>query len=113
MEDFKRALCDGMHGALVAAQENGTDPAGTRMLVFNIIGLWFEDHPGLEDHTIKCSTCSIPTTKANRIESSDYSEPSKYLCERCYDDITRASGTPRAHEVQRKLFHGLFDYLGV
>lgn len=29
------------------------------------------------------------------------------------DDITRAPGTLHTHEVQRKLFSGLFDYLDV
>ena len=114
MEDFKRALCDGIHGALVGAQEKGSDSLVTRTLVFTIIGRWFEDHPGLEDHTVKCSTCCLPTTKKNRIESSDNSDTPKYLCERCCNDAKRPSGTPRAYDpLQREIFFGLSDYLGV
>jgi len=107
MEDFKRALCDGMHGALVVAQENDTDLLVTRTLVFRIIGLWFEDHPGLEDHTVKCNSCYIPTTKTNHIESSNNSDTPKYLCKRCYNN------TVNPVEVQRELSYGLFGYLGV
>ena len=107
MEDFKRALCDGIHGALVVAQKNDTDLLVTRNLVFRIIDLWFEDHPGLEDHTVKCCRCYIPTTKENHIESSDNLDTPKYLCNRCYNN------TVNPVEVQRELSYGLFGYLGV
>ena len=107
MEDFKRELCDGMHGTLCAARERGADLDLTRTLVFNCIRDWFDDHPGLEDNTVKCSTCCIPTTKTNHIESPDNSDTPKYLCKRCYNNTF----TPV--EVQRELSYGLFGYLGV
>jgi len=83
MEEFKRALCDAMHGTLCAARERGADLDLTRTLVFNCIRDWFDDHPGLEDNTVKCSTCSGSTTKANRIEPLCRADAPTYLCERC------------------------------
>lgn len=102
MSDFKRALTEGMHGALCGAEAQGTDLDRTREIVFNAISYWFDQYPGLEDNTVECIACHEPTTKANRIESVHRGAP-VYLCERCHDGIT---GEPVGHSQKARVVIG-------
>lgn len=93
-DELRRSLGDSLHGTFCAARERDANLDLVRELVLATIRRWWEEHPGIEDHTVKCVVCHRPTTKANRIESVHSGAP-KYLCERCHDGIT---GAPVVHE---------------